>query len=177
MKKQILILLFTFAITSAFGQVFNSAGTLKKGTFAVGAEPVIYPESNDFQLFLYGGYGLKSGIDMNLKLGVGNTNYYGIDAEWALKKNISAAFGFHHFGDAGLDGTILFNIPITSGSKFYAGLDMDLVFAQDQVRIPLWVPLGVEINVKNTMSFIFEFELAATSDAYHILGGGLMFYL
>jgi hypothetical protein len=43
-------------------------------------------------------------------------------------------------------------------------------------QVLLWVPVGLEIGLKSNMSFIFEAEIGLTDPAYHLIGGGLIFY-
>lgn len=176
MKKLIVVLAGCILTFNAFNQVFNTASTLKKGTFSLGIEPLIYLNGgNEFYLFFHGGYGLKPGIDLALELGVGGTNYIGGNLEWRLRKNISLVTGAHSFGDIGLDGSLLFNIPIKNDTKLYTGGDLDVVFA-DEILLPVWIPIGVDIRLKRGMSFLFEAEIGLNDPAYHVLGGGLMFY-
>ena len=177
MKRTILLTFITvLSITLVRSQVFHSAQTLKKGGFSLGVEPSVIVNGNEsFYLFLHGGYGIKSGLDLALKFGVGNENYFGADLEFAIKKNISLTVGAHDFGSFGLDGALLFNIPIKSDLKLVTGLDMDINFP-DEVELPLWLPIGLEVNLKKNMSLIFESEIGLTPPAYHFFGGGLAFY-
>jgi len=173
-----IIALLLILVYGANAQVFNTATTLKKNQFSLGLEPLLHIDGgNDgLMLFFHGGYGIKSGIDIALKLGVGGTNYFGAELEWILSRNVSLTTGAHEFGDFGLDGALNFSFPITSGVDLFTGLDMDLNFGQNEVYIPLWIPLGLEIGLRSNMSFIFETEIALVDPAYHMIGGGIAFY-
>jgi hypothetical protein len=97
--------------------------------------------------------------------------------EFALGRRFSLSVGAHGQGNFGLDGTALFTFPIKSGVRLYTGLDTDILFYDnDDVQIPLWVPLGLEIGMSNNMKFIFESEICLTDVGSHFLGGGLNFY-
>ena len=169
-------------LTVCKSQVFNSAQTLKKGTFALGFEPTLFINYDDaFYFFIHGGYGLKSGIDMAFHLGLGEGDeYIGGDIEFALRKNISLAVGAHSCNGFGLDGTLLFNIPIRSDINFYTGFDTDINFrdtdgdGDDDIFAPLFIPVGMEIVLKQKLVLYFEAEIGINE--YHVLGGGLAFY-
>ncbi len=158
-------------------QVFSTGETLKKGKFSAGIEPLVMVggHSNGVNIFLHNGFGLASGLDLSVTGGVGHGNYIGADLEWSLGKYISLAAGAHHFGDFGLDGTLLFTHPLQKSVKLYFGCDAGIVFANDFYLL-LWVPVGLEISLQKNMSFVFETEIGLTEDSYHIIGGGLNFY-
>lgn len=178
MKKIVISLLSVFFALNVQAQVFNTATTLKKNSFSIGIEPLIHIDGgNDgFMLFFHGGYGIKSGIDFGLKIGAGETTYFGADLEWALGKNISLTTGAHDFGDFGLDGALNFSFPITGGVDLYSGVDMDINFGENEVYLPVWIPIGLEIGLRSNLSFLFESEIGLTDPAYHVIGGGLNFY-
>lgn len=170
---------FLFLATATHAQVFNTGQTLKKGTFSLGVEPVLHVDggADGLVLFAHGGYGLKSGIDLAFKAGFANPNYIGGDIEFAISPNISVAAGAHQFQHFGLDGTINFNIPIRNDIDLYTGLDGDLLFPDGgDTRLALWVPVGLEVGLRPAMSFLLEAEIEL-SQAYHVFGGGLCFYL
>lgn len=178
MKKLFFIPLLVILTQFSFGQVFNTGQTLKAKTFSVGFEPaVLINGSNEFMLFIHGGYGLRSGIDFGLNVGVlGPETYIGADVEFAIAKRISLAVGAHDFGVFGLDGTLNFTIPIKSGVRLFSGLDLDVNFPEPETQFLLWLPVGLDIGIKKNMSFILEAEIGLTDPAYHLIGGGLNFY-
>lgn len=184
------LLLFIAAISMFIGaraQVFNTGQTLKSGVFSLGVEPTLHINggADDFILFAHAGYGIKSGIDAGLKMGLGNPNYFGADIEFALGRKVSLAVGAHNFNNFGLDGTLNLVLPIKSDLRLYGGLDTDLNFVETtdsegnsktELQTLLWVPVGLEVGLSQTMSLLFETEIGVTDNAYHVIGGGLGFY-
>jgi hypothetical protein len=180
MKKLKIVLLILVFPVMAFSQVFNTASTLKPGNFSIGINPLIYEK--DFGLFLHGGVGIKSGIDLSLHYGfLEYEDYFGADIEWRLlsgKPSISLITGAHKFIDGGLDLALNFSFPIAAGIQLYTGLDMDINFGDNDTYLPVWLPIGVEIPLKSKISFLFEAEIPLTNDPYavNIFGGGVAFY-
>jgi len=178
MKKVFFLLAIAITVTStSHAQVFNTGTTLKKGSFSAGFEPAFLPDAGGFMLFLHGGYGLKKGIDFGVTLGVLNGEYIGADVEWGLGNYMSIATGFHNWGSFGLDGTLNLTFPIRKDSRIFTGLDVDVNFPGDDVSVPLWIPVGVELGLRSNMAFILEGEIGLTSSAYHLFGGGIVIYL
>jgi hypothetical protein len=175
--KKLLILALGIITLSLNAQVFNTSSTLKRGQFSAGFEPGLYIDGgNDFTLFLHGGAGLASGVDLGIKVGLlEGTTYFGGDVEFALGKRFSISAGAHSEDVFGLDGTALFTFPLRKGIHLYTGLDADIDF-YDDVAMPLWVPLGLEIGMNKNMTFLFESEINLTDAGRHFLGGGLNFY-
>lgn len=175
--KKLLIFTISFIAISLNAQVFNTSSTLKRGQFSAGFEPGLYFGGTDFTLFLYGGAGIASNTDLGLKIGLLNgATYVGGDVEFGLGKRFSLSVGAHGQDNFGLDGTALFTFPLKSGVRLYTGLDMDILFYDNNdVHIPLWIPLGLEIAMGNNMAFLFEAEINIT-EGPHFLGGGLNFY-
>ena len=177
-----------FVFTGAHSQVFNTGQTLKKGVVSLGVEPTLHIDggADGVMLFGHAGYGLKSGLDAGLQLGFGEKNYFGANLEFALGSNISLAIGAHDFGYFGLDGTLNFAIPIKSDLQLYSGLDADINFikgtnnegeTETTLKMPFWVPIGFEVGLSRNMSLLFESEIGLNDQAYHVIGGGLNFYL
>lgn len=169
----------------AFSQVFNTASTLSAGKVSVGINPLVY--NRDFGLFLHGGIGLKSGIDLGIHYGfMEYDDYFGADIEWQLvsgKPSLSLITGAHKFYDGGLDLGLNLSFPITSGVQLYTGLDMDVNFGEDyrgdnHTYTPVWLPIGVEIPLRSNISFMFEAEIPLNNEplAEEIFGGGLSIY-
>lgn len=188
MKKLYFLFALAFICSNVFAQVFNTGQTLKRGVFSLGIEPALHIDggSDGLILFLHGGYGIKSGLDGGVKFGFGDKNYFGANLEFALGKRISLAVGAHDFGYFGLDGTLNFAIPLKSDIQLFAGLDTDLNFHQGKdesgenktsIEVPFWIPLGLEVGLSRNMSLIFESEIGLNETAYHVIGGGLSFYL
>jgi hypothetical protein len=178
MKKTILSILIAIVVSGSLeAQVFNTSSTLKPGRFSAGFEPGIYLNGgNDFNLFLHAGAGIARSVDFGLKLGLmGNNVYIGGDVEFALGRHFSLSAGAHSWGDLGLDATGLFTFPIGGVAKFYTGLDADVVLAEGDTQLPLWLPIGVEIPLKKYILFMFETEIRLTHVGQHFIGAGLNF--
>lgn len=158
-------------------QVFNTAKTLKTGTFAVGIEPMVIANGgSDFILFGHIGYGLAKDIDISAKAGIlANSNYYGADVEFGFLKNFSLSAGAHVWGDFGLDATFLTSIDIASNVNIYGGADLDLNFGND-VYTNFWIPLGVEVELNKNMAFIMEASIGINNSTPHLFGGGVNVY-
>ena len=177
MKKLTLSLFGLFLLISSYSQVFNTASTLKPLKFSIGLNPVVVEEN--FGLFLHGGMGIKSGLDLSVKYGIFEGNdYFGADLEWGLINNsvdISLTTGIHNFDEFGLDVALNFSFDIRKDIHLYTGFDTDLVF-YDDAELFVWIPVGVEIGIKNGMSLILEAEIPVNNQAYSVFGGGLAFY-
>ena len=182
MKRLNIFLLCISMSVSGYSQVFHTGETLKRGVFSLGVEPAVFINGgSEFMLFFHGGYGIKNGIDLALKFGIGNPNYFGADLEWKLANRISLTTGAHNFGDFGLDAGLNFTIPIKSDVKLYTGFDSDIVFSEDEngdaeILYPLWIPIGVEIALQKKMSMILKSEIGMTDPTYHVIVGKLNFY-
>lgn len=181
MKNLILAVALLFAITNLKAQVFGTAQTLKKGTGNFGILPTIVDNNgtNDFMLFLQGGYGLKSNIDLGIKLGLfADKAYLGADVEFALGKYFSVTTGAHTYDDFGLDATALCTLPLNNSVRITSGLDMDIVFAESQTLEYVWVPLNLEVSLKRNLIFIFEADIDTKlfDTGYNMISAGVQFY-
>jgi hypothetical protein len=186
MKKLALLFLGIALFLHTNAQVFNTGQTLKQGTFALGVEPALHINggADGFILFGHAGYGFKSGMDLGLKFGLGNPNYFGADLEFALGSRVSLAVGAHDFGSFGLDGTLNFVIPIKSDIRLFTGADADINFVKTtdsegnektELDVPFWIPIGLEVGISSNTNLIFETEIGLNG-GYHVIGGGLSFY-
>ena len=181
--KKLLILSFVLLFVSNVvnSQVFGTSSTLKEKKFSLGLEPgfLMSNGNDDFMFFIHGGYGLKSNIDLGVKLGVfGDQNYLGADVEFVLGKRFSLAGGFHDFYDFGIDGTALLTFPLSSSARLTTGLDMDIVMADPETIVPLWIPCAIEVGIKKGMVFILEanIDTKLIDESYSFIGGGVQFY-
>ena len=177
MKRIALIFIVSLFITTSSAQVFQTAYTLKPRAFALGINPAM--AHSNFALFLHGGYGLKQGMDLGMKLGIGwGDPYLGADFKWTMSVGmpaiaISAGVHFHH--NPGFDGTLNITFPLNSSTRLYSGLDADIIFAHN-ILMPIWIPVGLEVGIRQGMSVILEGSLGVTSYAPHIINGGVVFY-
>lgn len=177
MKRIAIIFIFSLFMSGISAQVFQTAYTLKPGAFSLGINPAI--AHNDAALFLHGGYGLKQGMDLGVKLGLGwGEPYFGADLKWTMSvgmPSLAVSAGVHVHYNPGFDGTLNITFPLNSSSRLYTGLDADIVFA-DNIFMPVWVPIGLEVGIRQGMSVILEGSLGVTTYAPHIMNGGLVFY-
>ena len=163
----------------AFSQVFNTATIMKPGKFSLGIEPTIVEK--DLGLFLHGGIGLASGVDLGIKYGfLKYIDYFGADLEWRLissKPSVSLTTGVHTMGDMGLDLGLNLSFSITSAASLYTGFDSDINFYKEHggTQFLPWIPIGVQLYLKPKMAFLLEAEIPLNNNASTIFGGGLNF--
>ena len=188
MKKLILLIVAALTFSGVCGQVFNTGQTLKQGVISLGVQPALHIDGGADGVILFGhaGIGIKPGLDAGVQLGFGEKKYFGANLEFALANNISLAVGAHDFGYFGLDGTLNFAIPLRNDIHLYSGIDADLNFIkgtnsegepETTLTMPFWVPIGLEVGLSRNMSLLFETEIGLNDRAYHVVGGGLNFYL
>jgi hypothetical protein len=177
MKKHILLVVMLIGSMGSFAQVFSTAETLKPGTFSFGIEPMIIASgTSDFILFGHVGYGVAKGVDLGAKIGIlGGATYIGADMEMAFLKNYSLSAGAHAAGDFGLDATFIGTYSLASNVNFYGGADLDINFGGN-IYVPIWLPIGVEVQLNKSMAFLFEVQIGVTSAADHKFGGGVNIY-
>lgn len=173
--KRILIVFICFCtVFNIKAQVFNSDVNLQKGGWFLGLEPV-YIVNNNFMFFAHGGYGIKSGINLDLNAGFGNGDYFGADLKWALIRHVSLNTGFFiQNGTAGLNGCLNLSIPIRSDIRLITGAHLNVDFPNSGIDTHFWVPVGVDIGLRKNMGLILEGEIGFKSDSR--MGGGLAFY-
>ena len=186
MKKILSFAIAMLFVTISYGQIFSTGQTLKAGTMSLGLEPTII--GNNFGFYMHGGYGLSAGSDLGIKLGFGNGNaYFEGNVEWALlSKNpfLSVTTGAHYNGNFGFDGGATLTFPV-SRIFLSTGIDANLNFwsadvdgdgdTELQTNVPLWLPFGLEVYLKDHMSIIVEAEVGI-NNASTIVGGGLCIY-
>ena len=167
--------LFTTYLLNA--QVFNTAEILKPLKFSAGIAPIYYNEN--FGLLLMAEAGIKQDIDFNLRYSILEyEDYFGADLEWKLMDKNSLAFSFttgcHVYYDFGLDVSGNLSYQLRDDIALYTGVDIDLNFGND-LYVPSWIPVGIEINLNHTIAFLFEAELPITNHANAIIDGGFSF--
>lgn len=183
-----LLAVFVLIIVSPRGYAqdgaFSDANTLRSSQLSIGIQPVIYTElDNEFMLILRGGYGLQSGLSFYGKLGVlreepyvGGHFKYQLAGEPSDVLSFSILGGAYSFGDIGLKlGGIL--SKRIGGFSLYSGLLYEPLFTSN-IRNALLLPIGVDVPLSDSGSFIFEADLAVNDDgrAYQALHIGLNFY-
>ena len=186
-----------FSLTIDIGaQVFNTAHVLRNGTFSLGLNPTLLNivAEDDAGVFVHGGYGIGSGLDLAVQLGLGfEEPYIGFNIEKQLNvmvPTLSISGGLHSFNDVGLDFTFQSSYRVSPQVDIYAGLDFDLVFAEkkefnpvtdrfkteNDTRFLSWFFLGSEVAIRQNTTLLFEAEIGISDDAYDIFGGGINFY-
>lgn len=177
MKKIVSVFICLLFASATFGQVFNTAGILKKGKISLGLNPSYYNDNLGF--FIHGNVGVLSGIDFSCKYGfLDGSNYIGGDLEWEImsrKPSLSVTTGAHYINDIGLDCSLNISTSIKKGVYVYSGVDTDIEFANDTYLL-LWIPVGVDLRIKSKLSFIFEAEIPVSNSAFAIIDGGIIFY-
>jgi len=153
----------------------------------LGLEPTMHIDggANGLIFFVHAGYGFKSGINGNIRVGAGSPSYFGADIEFALAPSLSLSLGAHNFGEFGLDGTFNAVIPIKGDVRLFTGLDADIIFGEKlnkegdevlDISVPFWIPIGLEIGLSKSVQLLFEAEIGLNGPAYHVIGGGVNFY-
>ena len=177
MKKVLTGILFCLIPLLGISQTFNYGKSFGQGNFALGVAPAVHKggPSNGLNLFLHAGYGLKQGVDLALKFGLGREYYFGAELEWGLLRFLALTTGLHSFGHFGLDAGLNLSFPIRSDTRFYTGIDMDLIFA-DQLQAPFWLPVGIELGLRRDLYFILEGGIGLNPEAWHIIDLGINIY-
>nr|WP_321454298.1 hypothetical protein [uncultured Carboxylicivirga sp.] len=180
MKKLILTFVISCLCLMVNAQVLNTSHTVGKGKGNFGIMPTLFVNggSDEFMLFMNGTYGINHGVDLGLKLGVfGNSNFIGMDVAFSKAKNFTLAGGFHSFDDFAMDLTGLVGFNMGKGARLSTGLDMDIVFA-NETRVPVWVPINLEIWVKENMTFMMEADIDTKlfDQSYHLISAGVQIY-
>ncbi len=186
-KSAIIICLFILSIgqpLNAQDGAFSDARTLNNQQISLSAETAIYTDlNNEVMLLLRGGYGLQPGLSFHGKVGIflkeayigGHLKYLLAD-ESRNAVSFSIIGGAYSFGDIGLKlGGI---VSKDAGAlSLYTGLLYEPLF-ENPVRNAFMIPLGVDIPLSDRASFIFEADLALTSDGqpYQALHTGFNFY-
>jgi hypothetical protein len=176
-------------ISLTFSQMMNTAETLKKGDGVARFSTSIY--DNDTQFNIHGGYGLKSGMDLEARVSFGGAEtYFGIDLEYLLSNKGGNAFsvfgGFHNYGDFGLDFGAAFSTGLGSKLDFYAAFDGNLDFydvpdgsggTKSESKFDSYIVLGFDIPLKRTISVGFEGSIGISDNTQNIITLGVNYYL
>jgi hypothetical protein len=90
--------------------------------------------------------------------------------------SISLALGAHAYRQVGLDGTLNITFPIHRTIALFSGLDFDAEFYDHGQYFPLWVPVGLEVMLRRSLSLIMEIDIAATEPATNIFALGMCIF-
>lgn len=176
--KNFILVLIVLSCLSLNAQIFSTAKVLSPLKFSAGIAPAYF--NDNMALFMFFEGGIIKGLDFELKYGVVEGNdYVGADLEWRLYAskpfNFSLTTGFHVYGDPGADVAANLSFRIINNVALYTGLDSDFNFGND-VYVPLWLPVGVKINVHDQVAFIFEGEMPLNEESFAIIDGGVRVY-
>lgn len=168
MKQYFLLLLL--ATAPQFAQVNNTAQTLSPGTYSLSIAPIYIEQADgdDLDVYFFFDYGVRSGLDVSLRIGTGDTPYFGADAEWELFRRVpyfSFSAGGHYQDGVGADATLLTTIPLNHKMEFFTGIDSDLEFASGEFTDELWWALGVEVILRRKLVFLLEGDVPLSADA------------
>ncbi|MEL6822761.1 MAG: hypothetical protein AAFP70_13445 [Calditrichota bacterium] len=163
----ILCLLTTLPLIA---QVNNTAQTLSPGTYSLSVAPIYIEQADDddLDIYFFFDYGVRSGFDLSLRIGTGETPYFGMDAEWELFRRVpylSFSAGGHYQNGVGTDATLLTTIPLNHKMEFFTGIDSDLEFNSNGVSDELWWALGVEVILRRKLVFLLEGDVPLSADA------------
>ena len=177
MKKYSLILILC---AFSFGQIFNTGKVLRKGDMSIGANGAIHTNPSDFQLNLFGGYGL-SGMDLSVRLGFGvDDTYFGMDLEKSLmnssKSDFSVSAGFHTQNNFGLDASAVYSLELNKRSNIFVGVDTDIELGDFSGFNP-WLVAGVDFVLKRNMRFMFETDIPLKDGLPNRLVIGVHYFL
>lgn len=162
---------------------FSDARALEYQQVSLSAGSAIYTDlNNEVMLLLRGGYGLQPDLSFHGKVGIflqeayiGGHLKYLVAGEPRYAVSFSVIGGAYSFGDIGLKlgGIVSKNAEALS---LYTGLLYEPLF-ENPIRNPFMIPLGVDIPLSESASFIFEADLALTSDGqpYQALHTGFTF--
>ncbi len=64
---------------------------------------------------------------------------------------------------------------VAKNVNLFGGLDVDVVLGGN-LFVPVWIPVGVEVELSGSMTFILEASVGITDPAAHMIGGGLVVY-
>lgn len=179
------------AAAQDFG-VMNSAETINKGNFKVGANPILVFGKNGADsepgIALIGGYGFTDRFDVEAKVALfDGITFIGADAEYWLVKggsvDVSVIGGFQLGKSDGYDTTGLGFTALASGSvtdrlELYGALDLSRNSARDfdfTYTTAHLVP-GIEYRVSQTIDFYTEVGFALNSDSSHYVSAGIAYY-
>jgi hypothetical protein len=181
MRRVLMCAIILLLPLAAAPQVYNTAGTLGVKNFSLTAVPVFLIDRAVYPGF-YGmfGVGITRSIDLSVNTRLAeNRSYFGADIEFGLLKGLpsfSLTGGVHGFRTAGIDLTANLTFPIRRVAAIYGGVDTDIEFSKDDVRVPVWPFIGVEVSPGRRIKVIMEIDIGVTPPAPHIIGLGLAFF-
>jgi len=107
-------------------------------------------------------------------------DYAGIDLDWRLFAgdiSLTLKTGGHVWGDFAFDIGAQFSIALRSDAFLFTGIDADILFPRTNgIHLQTWLPVGVELRMNKSFSFILEGDIALNASTTHIFGGGMGMY-
>ncbi len=180
--KRLLVVLFIIAgLDATYGQVYNTAKTLRPAKFSIGIAPIYFADQGNFGLYLNGGVGISKKMDLSIKWRLHNhTNYFGGDFEFLLLggfPSLSLALGMHAYNKLGIDGTMNLTFPIGKVASIYGALDADVEFNDGSAQFPVWGVIGFEAILRRHLSLILELDIRINRPAENMFGIGLNVFI
>jgi len=179
MKRFLVFLFFIFSISISKSQLLNTAKVLAPYNFSIGFAPAYYNHHLGF--FFNCNAGLKRGVDFEIILGTTRIgNMFAGNLEWSIYNslpiNISMLTGCHLlYNNFGLDGNLNFTFRIKNDITLFTGFNMMINFGNEP-WVPLWLPIGVDLEMNRTFHFIFESSIPLNVEAYPIIDVGIVIY-
>lgn len=181
MKKSIfilpLLLLSFISVNNVQAQdgFFSNAQTLEKGTLAIGLQPVMLTEQNEFMFMGRGSYGLTNGLTGHFKVGFqDDITYVGAHFEGNLASEPASALsvallgGIYSYDDIGL------KMGINVSKNFhpvniYTGINYQPLFVTNNTINSVLIPVGVDIHVKKgTLDLMLEGDIPVNDEAEYL---------
>jgi hypothetical protein len=179
---------------SAQNFILNSAETIDKGTFKLGAYPVILFGEDDAEdawgVAVRAGYGFSNSFDVELKGAfLEDFNMLGLDAEyWFVKGkvDVSVVAGFHFTdSDLGVDSKA-FDIAAIGSGRIAENLDLygalnvsaeslDDVPDSDFTRV--YLSPGLEYRLSPNVDLLAEIGVGLNDDSPNYIAFGVAFYI
>jgi hypothetical protein len=190
---------FAGAVQAQDFGVMESAETINRGNFKLGANPVLVLGEDDFDnefgVAVRAGYGFTDRLDVEAKAAFyDGLTFIGADLEYWIVKggdlDLSVTVGGHlgmgsddAFDSKGLDLTAVASTKIAEKLEIYGALDIalesidDVPAGFDDSFTTLHIVPGIEYKISEDLDFVAEFGLGLNDDASHYLSGGLSYYL
>jgi len=192
MAVAVVALLSIAGPASAQNFILNSAETIDKGTFKLGAYPVVLFDEDDdtWGVAARAGYGFTPSFDVELKAAfLEDLGLYGLDAEYWLVKgsvDVSVAAGFH-FADSehGTDSKA-FDIAAIGSGRIATNLDLytalnvsaeSLDEVEDSSFTRVYLSPGLEYRVRPNLDLLAEFGIGLNDDSPNYIAFGVALYL
>ena len=173
----VLSLLFIFSIqtTKAQDGFFSNAQTLERGTFAIGLQPVILTEQEDFLMLFRGAYGLSRGLTAHFKIGafqedvyLGGHIEYNLSSEPNSPISASVLAGVYNQIDTGLKFGLNLSHDFHPVS-LYGGLNYQPLFLNEVTLNSFLLPVGLDYHIPNApLDLMAEANIPLNDDAEYL---------